>query len=244
VLGDALTETCCEDLTRLPQSAFGISKRTCHATAFPPRRFRLHCRKRLTHLKIILVITIAATANANAGPSLLVRAAEHKVIVCIEQAGEARYLPNAEMMASKMFATIGVKLDWHYLHSCPEPDAIQIGLSLGAPASEHPDALAYAAPYQSDEGLRIIVFYDRVRRSGGDTPGNIVLAHVLVHEITHILEGVAWHSESGVMKARWDSNDYMRMAWSSLPFSQGDIELIQAGLARRLALTSEEPAPH
>ncbi len=244
MVGDALTGTCCKDLTRFSHTAFGFSKRTYRSIGFLPRDFRPHRWKRLAQVKIILAITLAATANANARPSSLVRAPEHKVVVCIEQAGEARYLPNAEIMASKMFATIGVKLDWHYLHSCPKPDAIQIGLSLGASVSEHPGALAYAAPYQSDESLRIIVFYDRVRRSGGGTPGNIVLAHVLVHEITHILEGVAWHSESGVMKARWDSKDYMRMAWSSLPFSEGDIQLIQAGLARTLALTSQELAPN
>jgi hypothetical protein len=35
-------------------------------------------------------------------------------------------------------------------------------------------------------------------------PPTFVLAHVLVHEITHILQGIDRHSESGVMKSPGD----------------------------------------
>ena len=38
-----------------------------------------------------------------------------------------------------------------------------------------------------------------------------VLANVLVHEITHILQGPCWHSDTGVMKARWTHTDYMEI---------------------------------
>jgi len=44
-----------------------------------------------------------------------------------------------------------------------------------------------------------------------------VLAHVLVHEVTHILQGIPRHSESGVMKAQWDSNDFAQMTWEASP---------------------------
>ena len=60
-----------------------------------------------------------------------------------------------------------------------------------------------------------------------------VLAHVLVHEITHILQGLSRHSESGVMKARWDSQDFAQMSWKPLPFTAEDVDLIQRGLAAR-----------
>jgi len=61
---------------------------------------------------------------------------------------------------------------------------------------------------------------------------------VLVHEITHILQGVDRHSAQGVMKAQWDDNDYSAMAWKPLPFSPIDVELINRGLATRVARTS------
>jgi hypothetical protein len=60
-----------------------------------------------------------------------------------------------------------------------------------------------------------------------------LLAHVLVHEITHILQGVDRHSETGVMKARWTTADYVQIRAQPLPFTDWDIDLIQEGLASR-----------
>lgn len=58
-----------------------------------------------------------------------------------------------------------------------------------------------------------------------------VLSHVLVHEITHILQGAARHSEKGVMKARWTSDDLVQMSRKPLGFEREDIDLIHAGMA-------------
>jgi len=60
-----------------------------------------------------------------------------------------------------------------------------------------------------------------------------LLAHVLVHEITHILEGVARHSETGIMKANWTLRDYYDMQTKTLQFASEDVELIHRGLAQR-----------
>jgi hypothetical protein len=57
-----------------------------------------------------------------------------------------------------------------------------------------------------------------------------LLAHVMAHEITHLLEGFAGHSETGVMKARWDAGDLRRMAVKPLLFDVEDVYLIQDGL--------------
>ena len=58
----------------------------------------------------------------------------------------------------------------------------------------------------------------------------MLLAHVLAHEISHILQGTDQHSARGVMKALWDINDYLRMARHPLPFTDLDIQLIYRGL--------------
>jgi hypothetical protein len=62
-----------------------------------------------------------------------------------------------------------------------------------------------------------------------------LLAHVLVHEITHLLEGIDRHSESGVMKAHWSSDDTLEMAWKPLAFTEEDKYLIHRGLKLRAA---------
>ena len=59
------------------------------------------------------------------------------------------------------------------------------------------------------------------------------LAHVLVHEITHILQASDRHSDSGVMKARWIAQDYEAMARKPLRFTSEDLDLIHRGAAAR-----------
>jgi hypothetical protein len=79
----------------------------------------------------------------------------------------------------------------------------------------------------------MVVFYDRIRRSAVGDFRTVVLSHVLVHEITHVLQGIDRHSESGVMKASWTAADYARMRARPLPFTDWDIELIRKGIEFR-----------
>lgn len=59
-----------------------------------------------------------------------------------------------------------------------------------------------------------------------------LLGHVLAHEITHILQGIDRHSQEGVMKAHWTTEDIVQMARQPLPFEQKDVMLIHRGLER------------
>jgi hypothetical protein len=101
-----------------------------------------------------------------------------------------------------------------------------------------PGCLAYALPY---EGLHIVVFYDRIAQ---EHPGLVksLLAHVLAHEITHLLQAENRHSASGIMKARWIENDYKDMKLGLLAFSAEDIDLIYRGLLARTRANGCNPA--
>jgi hypothetical protein len=162
--------------------------------------------------------------------------AEWKVAVYVDNdAAPGRVLLGAMATAGRMFSSAGVKLDWRG-HA---PDggrlpvgAVAIGLAPRTPAGFMPGALAFARPY---DGVHITVFYDRVQHvAPRPAPAAALLAHVLVHEIAHILQGIDRHSESGVMKARWTGPDYTGMAWKPLPFTPEDIDLIHRGLGSRL----------
>ena len=72
-----------------------------------------------------------------------------------------------------------------------------------------------------------------------NTPYAIDRTHVLVHEITHILQRVCRHSASGVMKARFNDMDRADMKRKGLGFSKEDIDLIHMGLAWRQARLAE-----
>jgi hypothetical protein len=60
-----------------------------------------------------------------------------------------------------------------------------------------------------------------------------LLAHILAHEITHVLQGINRHSVSGVMKAHWSNGDCLDMAGKPLAFTEEDVYLIHRGLKRR-----------
>jgi hypothetical protein len=170
--------------------------------------------------KITALAILAAATCAGGEP-------QRKVTVCMETTPTSEVV-RAQAEASGMFAAIGVKLEWR----CPKSglqEAIVTSLAARAPENRKPGELAYALPY---EGTHIVIFYDRVSKMAPNQV-HAVLAHVLVHEVTHILQGLPRHSESGVMKAQWDSSDFSQMTWQPLPFTAADVDLIQRGLNAR-----------
>jgi hypothetical protein len=140
-------------------------------------------------------------------------------------------LYQAKHRAAKMFAEVGVRLDWRTGRPsgtrAQRDPVIVVSLAEHAPAGCSPEALASAKVY---EGVHITVFWDRVERLSPFAQTAVVLAHVLVHEITHILQGINRHSETGVMKAHWTLEDFRAMASKPLPFTPWDVQLIQLGL--------------
>ena len=178
-------------------------------------------------MAIVAVMGMTAWAGES-GP-----ANEPKVTVCMERGGDMVTTLRAQTAASKMFSEVGVKIEWHGQSSCPA-DALRISLSTSTPANLLPSAWAYALPY---EGSHIVVFCDRIQKAVAMAPGRVqvpsLLAHVLVHEITHILQGFNRHSASGVMKTRWDFDDFSHMDWKPLQFTEEDVMHIHQGLNAR-----------
>jgi hypothetical protein len=177
------------------------------------------------------ITTIAAMAVAVA---MSARADEVTVYVQGLSVAPAPMLNRARALANEMFARVDVKIDWrigqqHLSEAHPER-AIVVEIVTDTPRELKPGALAFALPF---EGVHIKVFYDRVRAATDPELTPNVLAHVLVHEITHILQGTCRHSDTGVMKARWAHADYMEMGQKPLSFTDEDVQLIKAGLAAR-----------
>lgn len=161
--------------------------------------------------------------------------AQVRVCVTSGNLASAFVLNRAEEIASRMFATAGVGVEWHSAASAlcqglRRAATVGVEFQTNRPAGEHPGAWAYALLYG---GVRIVLLYDRIESSaGGPNQLSSFLAHVMAHEITHVLQGVSHHSETGVMRANWDARDLGRMT-RPLPFAPEDIELIQQGLLRR-----------
>jgi len=160
-----------------------------------------------------------------------------------QQIAEPLLLARAEALASSIFAGIDIHLRWKIgdpprrpkagRPSCLEAEVL-IALVSDTPASFHPGAPAYSRPY-GQSGVRVTVFYDRVLDPLRDNMslGAAVLGHILAHEITHVLQGIARHSEVGLMKARWSSADRDQMKRGPLAFAPEDVKLIWWALDRR-----------
>jgi len=177
------------------------------------------------------ITTMAAVAVAVA---LNARAGEVTVYVHGLSVVSAPVLSRAQALANEIFANAGVKIDWRIGQPTRSQShgekPIVVEMITDTPSELKPGALAFARPY---EGVHITLFYDRVRAATEPELTPNVLAHVLVHEITHILQGTCRHSDSGVMKARWDHADYMEMGQKPLSFTEQDVQLIKNGLAER-----------
>jgi hypothetical protein len=176
-------------------------------------------------MKFTLMATMAAVLGSDAWA-----AARQKVVVCLGNGDQLEVANNAMPVISKIFVPAGLKLEWHGEgRSCPDHSdrIIRVSLSVQTNPDLLPGALAYALPY---EGEHIVVFFDRLQRIYSGSVG-ILLAHVIAHEITHILQGAPRHSEEGLMKARWDREDYARMRLPPLWLTKTDLQLIRDGLA-------------
>ena len=142
----------------------------------------------------------------------------------------------ARQIVNSMYGRLGITLAWH---DAPKSDvkpagavSIQIRFVSGNPKAASQNALAYALPY-ADGINAITVMYERIRRiaDGKTIFERSLLAHVLAHEIGHVLEGTTLHSESGVMKAQWTGWDYGAMVGGPLDFTREDAAMILRGLA-------------
>jgi len=180
------------------------------------------------------VIGFAITAGT------IVRAADCTLTVYVHSSPQSgKILWQAEAAASEMFREI-VTVQWRSGvvradaadNGCGIPIEVQIETGPdGAKVGE--DALAYATLF-GKSGTCIHVFLDRVMRYRTVDMATIVLAHVLVHELTHAIEQVNRHSAEGVMKATWTYEDYRIMkSGRRLAFAPIDVELIHIGIAKR-----------
>ena len=155
------------------------------------------------------------------------------VMVCIEGFNLAEEADRAMQITSEIFTTARVTVKWRHGGSRPCPETsermtIRVSLLTRTPPKFRPGALAYCLP---NEDRHVVVLCDRILSASPDlsTP---LLAHVIAHEMAHILQGTLHHSREGVMKARWDHNDFAVMKHRPLTFTETDLQMIREGLDR------------
>jgi hypothetical protein len=173
-------------------------------------------------------VRFKAMALAIAAAALRGESVEPRVIAHLKDNANVPFqvVMLAKGMASKMFEEIGIRLDWGNSSQKAPARPVQVELVTGVPAERLPGALGFARGFGDG---RIQVFYNRIAPRG--TLAGPVLAHVMAHEIAHVLVGSNDHSQTGIMKAEWTASDYAEMKFRPLSFSHWDIRVIHSGLA-------------
>jgi hypothetical protein len=171
-------------------------------------------------------------------------------------------IQRAKLVASEILAKAAVKIIWQFGSPTEthDPAPAPCGDSNRAPVSISVDfnrprglalrsieTLAYTFPYAKG-GPRIHVLYDHMSPTYRNSPrlSGVLLGYILAHEITHVLQRIDRHSNSGVMKARWTVSDYGSMENATLRLAEEDVLLIRLGLEswRRLECSNTvAPAP-
>jgi hypothetical protein len=97
--------------------------------------------------------------------------------------------------------------------ACQARRDIALEILKAAPPGYQASILGYAQPLAS-AGLNVRVFNDRVRlaATGRSRLYAAVLAHVIAHEIGHVLLRTGKHTSGGLMSQMWGDGDY---AWMS-----------------------------
>jgi hypothetical protein len=163
--------------------------------------------------------------------------------VCITGDAEQFVVAQAEDITAHIFAGIGIHLEWYHDNrhcKTPPPEFLNVVMS-SAPESQQPGVLAYSHLHNNPY---IEVFYNRVLHIAEPPSVPKLLAHVLAHEIAHLLEDTGRHSDAGIMKAHWNQSDISHMAFEPMSFTAVDASLIRQGsLIRQEMLQREITAP-
>lgn len=183
-------------------------------------------------------ILMTAIAWAGADPS-------GEVHVFVRGAAQVNLLvlQRAQQQASAMLQSAGIRVVWKSGRpdntACCHPQVVLEYSVDRTDRSQAPDVMAYAFPYGTGSG-GINILYHRIV-SKRRRPEKL-LAHVIVHEVTHMLQGFGRHADNGIMKAYWTPEDYQQMESAPLAFTADDILFIQIGMAKRIAAASREKA--
>ena len=155
-------------------------------------------------------------------------------------------LSGARMRASLILAQAGIRLEWRLGKPAEDEMGAQV-LGIRFVPSVPPalrtgtdtQALAAARPY--GKGTTITVFDNRVAAYlvpiGSPDRAN-VLGHVLAHEIVHVLEGVARHSATGLMTARWTWRELREITRNGLTLAEEDRRLLRIRFASAVAVVA------
>ena len=159
-------------------------------------------------------------------------------------------LSRAQRELSEIFEAMLVRIDWVDSSTGPENPQTDSIYSLmifilgpsGEASVRNNIALGFSAPNGvGSQGPAAYVIYPRIENfvrthdSANQRSRRLgqVLAHVIAHEIGHVLLSTFSHSPAGIMRASWQMDEYNLLVTGQLRFTADQAELIRGELTRR-----------
>jgi hypothetical protein len=142
----------------------------------------------------------------------------------------------ATSQTSRMFSKIGTPVQFSSSRKAQKfgQSGLELDMYVGmqVPKGVHSNALGISHPFRQDGHIE--VFYSQIENYKPEFYRSMVLAYIIAHEIAHALEGIVRHAPTGVMKAEWNSEDFEEIRVGTLEFDTADVELIRAGIKKRV----------
>jgi hypothetical protein len=204
--------------------------------------FRRWCGIVLLASLVISKALEAAQLHQDASPRI-------NLLVCDKVGLASDTLRKAKIGLQRIFMNAGVDLTW--VHSegnrapmtflprswegCEAPSVVSdffAVISNGSPAGLPRETMGFSTPGASPP-YRLYVLYDRVNtvvsRIGGSDTGTL-LAHVLAHELGHVLLRSKDHSPGGIMSGQWLYPQLVEASQGALRFDPAHSHRIRAQL--------------
>jgi hypothetical protein len=141
----------------------------------------------------------------------------------------------AKRIAAAALEKAGVRVSWKGPRLRPSEvhrNWLRVDLVEDTPDSPIHPILATSYP-RARCSKGITVYLDGIREiAKGANHESALLGYVLAHEIAHVVQGVCRHSETGVMKGRWNDSDRAAIYEGRLGFADVDVQLMRDGLSR------------
>jgi hypothetical protein len=153
-------------------------------------------------------------------------------------------ISDSELQVTRIFAQAGIQTLW--LNCSPITDVrnkecyladshhLILKILPHAIAQTLRDRLDVLGVALLDEGVGYYayVFYDRVLQLSRERSlGNSLLGSVIAHEIGHLLLGSSAHSVSGLMSARWGSDEWRRVSEGNMHFDANQARIMRSHLS-------------
>lgn len=179
-------------------------------------------------LKLTIALAFAFTASAQVEIAVHIN----------NNAGLAPAQVNKAMkIAGRVFVPLGIAVRW----SICDPTCTETGnmptfiMGLAGPQLEMPVPASLGfAMLAAGQGNRVAVSLPRIENfaEANCVPMASVLAYSIAHELGHMITRSKEHS-SGVMRAKWDKENAMRMGQIRLEFAAKDGAAMKAALQLR-----------